>query len=310
MDVIVFGGNGLIGSYVTADLCDQGLEVAVFGRSGPKGILRGYEDRLRWIRGDVADAEQVARAVEESGAKRIVHLAAALQFNCDKEPDAAMRINVGGTINVLEAAATHNVDRVVYASTGAAYGIRGGRLDEETAVGPEISIYGASKVLGERLGNEYAERHGFDFLALRYGMTFGPGNITSPGMAKVVQDITSAMDGNDVTIAEIGGHICRQLTYVRDAAAGTVLAVIHDNPSHRLYNVAGPDENYVSFDTLCDIMRDVVPGCGTVTFTGSGREGGSYDTTRIRKDLGFEPRFAIVDGLRAQREDRDKYWQE
>jgi nucleoside-diphosphate-sugar epimerase len=308
VDVIVFGGSGLIGSYVTADLCDQGTTVTVFDLGRPKGILRAYEDRIRWLQGDIGDAEQVTRAVEESGARRIVHLAAALQFDCDRAPDVAMRVNVGGTINVLEAARARDVERVVFASSGAAYGIRADRMDEEVPVGPEVSIYGTSKMLGERLGNQYAEQHGFDFVALRYNMTFGPGEVTSPGMAKVIQDITGAMDGSPVTMTEVGGDIRRQLTYVRDSAAATVLALTHPRPSHRLYNVAGPDENYVSLHELCEIMRQVAPECGTVTFTGRGREAGAVDTTRIRDDLGFEPRYGIADGLLAQREDRGKWW--
>jgi UDP-glucose 4-epimerase len=308
VDVIVFGGNGLIGSYTTADLCEQGMTVAVFNRSPPKGILGAYEDRIRWIEGDISDAESVMRAVKETGARRIVHLAATLQFNCDSTPDIAMDINVRGTINVLEAARACNVERVVFASSGAAYGIRGDRVHEDAPVGPETSIYGASKVLGEQLGNQYSEQHGFAFIALRYHMTFGPGNVTSPGMAKVIQDITGAMDGEPVTIAEVGGDLRRQLTYVRDSAAATVLALTHPSPSFRLYNVAGPDENYVRLNELYEAMRQVAPECGTVTFTGRGREAGSVDITRIRQDLGFEPQFGIAEGLRAQREDRLKWW--
>ena len=308
MDVIVFGGGGLIGSYTTADLCELGMDVAVFSRSQPKGILRSYEDRLRWIHGDVGDAEQVARAVAETGARRIVHLAAALQFDCDRTPDVAMRINVGGVLNVLQAARTCDVERVVFASSGAAYGVRADRQHEEMPVGPEITIYGSSKVLAEQIGNRYAEQHGFGFVALRFNMTFGPGNVTSPGMAKVIQDITGAMDGSDVIMAEVGGEIRRQLTYVRDSAAATVLALTHPKPSHRVYNVAGPDENYVSLNELTEIMRQVAPECGTVTFTGRGREAGAVDTSRIRRDLGFEPRYSIADGLLAQREDRLKWW--
>lgn len=308
MDVIVFGGGGLIGSYTTADLCELGMDVAVFSRSPPKGILRSYEGRVRWIRGDVGDAEQVAHAVKETSARRIVHLAAALQFDCDRTPDAAMRINVGGTLNVLEAARTCDVERVVFASSGAAFGIRGDRQQEEMPVGPEITIYGSSKLLCEQIGDRYAEQHGFGFVALRYNMTFGPGNVTSPGMAKVLQDITSAMDGTPVTVNEVAGGLRRHLTYVRDSAAATVLALTHPSPPHRVYNVAGPDENYITLHELTEIMRQVAPECGSVTFTGQGREAGSVDTTRIRRDLGYEPHYSVADGLLAQREDRLKYW--
>ncbi len=308
MDVIVFGGGGLIGSYATADLCDLGMDVAVFGRGAPRGILQSYEGRVRWLRGDVGDAGQVAHAVEETGARRIVHLAAALQFDCEWIPEAALRVNAGGTLNVLAAARDRDVDRVVFASSGAVYGVRAEPMREDMPVGPDMTIYGASKLLCETIGDRYADRYGFDFLALRYNMTFGPGNVTSPGMAKVMQDVTGAMDGAPVTVSEVGGGLRRHLTYVRDSAAATVLALTHPSPSHRAYNIAGPDENYITFDELAGIMRDVAPECGTVTFTGRGREAGPVDTTRIREDLGFAPKYGVADGLRAQREDRRRWW--
>ena len=308
VDVIVFGGGGLIGSYAVADLCALGMDVAVFSRSSPKGILKSHEDRLMWIYGDVGNFDEVTRAVWDSGARRIVHLAAALQFDCDRAPDMAMRINVGGTLNVLAAARDHDVERVVFASSGAAFGVRADRQQEDVPVGPDITIYGSSKLLAEQIGIQYAERYGFAFLALRYNMTFGPSNVTSPGMAKVIQDITSAMDGGPREIPEVGGNLRRHLTYVRDSATATVLALTHPNPSHYIYNVAGPDENYVTLHELTNIMRKVVPDCGTVTFTGQGREAGAVDTTRIRQDLGYQPRYGIAEGLRAQREDQKNWW--
>ncbi len=308
MDAILFGGGGLIGSYTAAALCDLGMDVAVFGRGAPKGILRSCGDRVRWIRGDVRDAAQVAGAVRETGARRIVHLAAALQFDCERTPGAALRVNVDGTLNVLDAARDRGVERVVFASSGAVYGVRADPMREDMPAGPDMTIYGSSKLLCETVGSRYADRHGFGFVALRYNMTFGAGDVASPGMAKVVQDITGAMDGAAVTVSEVGGGLRRHLTYVRDSAAATVLALTHPDPSHRVYNVAGPDGNYIALRELAAIMREVAPECGPVTFTGRGREAGPVDTTRIREDLGFAPKYGVADGLAAQREDRRRWW--
>jgi nucleoside-diphosphate-sugar epimerase len=55
-------------------------------------------------------------------------------------------------------------------------------------------------------------------------------------------------------------------------------------------------------------MRQVVPESGSVTFTGQGREAGPVDTTRIRQDLGFTPRYDIADGLRAKRQEHREWW--
>jgi nucleoside-diphosphate-sugar epimerase len=304
MKIIIFGGTGLIGSYVAAELCEQGNQVTIYDLHPPRGILRAHKGSIRAIEGDITDAEQVLRAVKESGAQRIVHVAAMLQFSCEEEPRRAMRVNVDGTVNVLEAAAQCGVERVVFASSAGAYGVQGGRQHEDMQLGPWVTIYGTSKLLGEGLGNQYSDRHGFGFIALRYSLTFGPGSIASPGMAKVMNDLLSVTDGRPVTIPEVRGDLLRQPTYVRDSAGGTVLALMHESPSYRLYNVASSEENYVSLQEIHEITRQVVPQAGAVTFTGQGREIGPMDTTRIRQDLGFTPRYGIADGIRAMLEDQ------
>jgi nucleoside-diphosphate-sugar epimerase len=308
MKVILFGGTGLMGSYIAADLCEQGHEVTVYDIEEPRGILRSLADDVRIVRGDVGDADGVLRAVKESGAERVVHSAAMLQFSCEQEPRKAVRVNVDGTVNVLEAARQCGVERVVYASSAGAYGVQAGRLFEDMQLGPWVTIYGITKLLGEGLGNQYSDSYGYGFVALRYSLTYGPGTITSPGMAKVMNDILSATSGKPVTIPEARGDLLRQPTYVRDSAAATVLALMHEKPSYRLYNVASSEDTYVTLQEISDIIHEVVPEAGTITFTGEGREIGPMDTTRIRENLGFEPRYGIAEGVRAMVEDQRKWW--
>ena len=112
MSVLIFGGCGMIGSYVASDLCARGIEVVTFDRAQPCGILLECAGSIRSISGDVGDARQVRAAVEESKARRILHLAAVLGRACEQDPAAAMRINVQGTVNVLEAARDGAVERV------------------------------------------------------------------------------------------------------------------------------------------------------------------------------------------------------
>jgi len=307
IDTIVFGGCGNIGSYVAADLCELGCAVTVFDQNAPAGILRGYEGRFRAIRGDIADADAVEQAVRASGARRIVHVAAMLAFGIVDDPRRGMRANVDGTLNVLEAARRCGAERVVFASTDAVCGDEGLARVEVAPMGPTMSVYAASKYLGERLGALYADRHGFQFVALRYSLTFGPGTIRSPGTAKAFQDLLGAMDGSAVTIADFAGDWRQQLTYVRDTAAATVLALTCERPSFRVYNVAGPYANYISMAECHEVLKSVVPGTGPVRFTGPMRAGGACDITRIQTDLGFRPRYSVAEGIRARIEDMRRW---
>ncbi len=298
----------MIGSYAASDLCEQGVEVATFDSAQPRGILQDYADRMRTLVGDVGDRNQVRAAVEKSRARRIIHLAAVLGRACDDDPVSAMKINVDGTLNVLEAARDCGVERVVYASSGEVYG-RGDRVrQEELALGPQFSIYAASKILGERLGARYAARGNFRFIALRFGLTFGAATIASPGEAMMIQRILESLDGTAVAVAEVSGSSRRQLTYARDAAAAAVLAALHPKPAFDLYNVSGPAENFMTLEAFQQIVRRQSANAGKVTFTGPEKQLGPMDTKRIRDDLQFVPRFGIAEGLRARAEDKRRWW--
>lgn len=307
MRAIVFGGCGNVGSYVAADLCDLGFEVSVFDQGKPAGILRGYDRKFRWFEGDIADATQVEAAVRESKADRIVHVAAMLAFGIVGDPRRGMQINVDGTVNVLEAAKACGVERVVFASTDSVCGDEGLARVEVAPMGPTMSVYAATKYLGERLGCLYADRHGFRFIALRYSLTFGPGVIRSPGTARAFQDLQGSMNGSPVTISDFSGDWRQQITYVRDTAAATVLALTHQNPSFQIYNVAGPYENFVSMAEFHSVLRSVVPQTGPATFTGPKRAGGVCDITRIQSDLGFRPRYSIAEGIKARIADMQQW---
>lgn len=308
MSVLIFGGCGMIGSYVASDLCARGIEVITFDRVQPPRMLAECAGSVRSISGDVGDAQQVRAAVEESKARRILHLAAVLGRACEQDPSAAMRINVQGTVNVLEAARNCAVERLVYASSGEVYG-RGDRVrHEELAFGPQISIYAATKILGERLGARYAELGGFTFVALRFGLTFGPATITSPGEAMMIQTIEQTMNGSSVVVPEVSGNSRRQLAYVRDAAAAAVAALNHPKPSYAVYNVSGPTENYVTLEEFHRIAQRLAPNAGGARFMGPEKQLGPMDTTRICEDLGFVPAFSIEAGLRARIEDRRRWW--
>jgi len=297
MTILIFGGTGLIGCETVLRLADMGETVVVSARRAPdSGPLADATGRFAFVPGDITDAGFVRDAVDRIRPRHVVHLAAMLIGACEKDPVGAVRVNVDGTVNILEASAAYGVGRVVFGSSIAVYGGGDGPFAEDSPPNAP-SVYGASKRLAEVFGARYARQRGLGFVALRYSGVIGPGAVMSEGMALVRERIKSTMCGEPVTIDSVGGDERFHLTYVADAADATIRAMNHPAPRHSVYNVAGPDANFISLRDFHAAVRRVWPDAGDVTFTGGIRGGGRIATARMREDLGFVPRFSVEDGL-------------
>lgn len=296
MRVLIIGGTGLIGKATAGLLAQAGNEAVAAARRPPPGDERPRD--VHWVDCDVTDADSVIASVDAVRPDAVVHLAAFLQFACDGEPAEAVRVNVDGTVHVLEACRKAAVPRLVFGSSIAVYGERTDLMREDDPPSAAISLYGETKRLGETLGIRYARLHGLTFLALRYSGVFGPGNVKSPGMALARQQLKATASGAPAVIEGLRGDERCHLTYVADAAAATARALAHPRPGHLVYNVAGPEDNYLSLAEFHEAVRAVAGTAGAAVFNGKGRQAGPVDLGRLRGDLGFDPQFTVLQGLR------------
>lgn len=295
MQIALIGGGGLIGGAVAARLAARGLPVTVLTRTEPQGLPAG----CAWRRADIVDADGLHAALAALRPEVVVHLAAFLQFACEQDPAQAVRVNVDGTLNVLESCRRLGVRRLVFASSIAVYGEREDLMREDDPPNARTGLYGMTKRLGEMLGERYAALHGLEFVALRYAGVFGPGEVHSPGMALVRQRIRECARGADVVVEGATGEERSHLTHADDAAEATCLAVLHPRPAHRVYNVGGPPANHIRLRDFYEAVRLLVPTAGRPQWRGRGRNSGPVDTTRLREDLGCTPRVGVLEGLRA-----------
>src|SRR5262249_46502522 len=123
--ILVTGAAGCIGAWIVASLVQRGQHPVVFDLSEDRRRLRlllsdEQADAGRWLKGDLTDAAAVERAVGDSGAAAIIHLAALQVPFCKADPALGARVNVVGHVNVFEAARKRGVKRLVYASSIAA----------------------------------------------------------------------------------------------------------------------------------------------------------------------------------------------
>jgi nucleoside-diphosphate-sugar epimerase len=292
----IIGGTGSIGMATAARLAEQGVDVTVMSRTAPPAL----PPALEWAHADVTDPAALRAALERAKADRVVHLASLLQMACQRDPQEAGRVNVDGTVNVLDACRDLGIERVVFGSSIAVYGERSDLMRETDELPADASLYGITKQLAEAWGERYRMRHGVHFIALRYSGIFGAGEPASAGMAQVRSRIFDCARGQDVAIEGASGDERVHMTHVSDAAEATCKALLAAMPPPRVaYNVAGPAENYVSLRDLHALVCELVPGAGRAIWSSQVvRSAGPVDTSCIAEDLGFRPAVPLRDGLR------------
>ena len=172
--ILITGGTGSLGNALTQRLLEQGVDtIRIFSRNESKQLemeSKFNDDRLRFLIGDVRDYERLERAVEDID---IVFHAAALKHVpvIEYNPFEAIKTNILGSQNVINACLHENVDRAICVGT-------------DKAVSP-LNTYGATKLLMEKLfvtARNYLkkERHKTKFIALRYGNVLGSSGSVIP----------------------------------------------------------------------------------------------------------------------------------
>ena len=288
--VALIGGTGLIGRAVVQALTERGVETTVVSRRPP-------DAKDAWYAADIGDRDALGGVLRSVRPDVVVHLAALLQHASERDPQEAVRINVDGTVNVLECCRELGVRRLVFGSSIAVYGERSDLMREDDAPSANVGLYGVAKRLGELLGERYAALYGLDFVALRYSGVFGPGAAGSSGMALVRERIMATAHGTDAQVDGASGDERAHLTHVSDAASATCLAVLHPDPLNRVYNVCGPQANYMSLREFHAAVRELAPAAGRVHWSGSSRSAGPVDATRLKNELGYIPAVSVPAGL-------------
>lgn len=305
--ILVTGGMGAIGVWVIRELVERRFfPIALDQRYEP--AMADIEGRFQYVAGDVTDLPRLLHILRDTGAERIIHLAALL-FQCEDNPPLGLAVNTSGTVNILEAARLLKIGRVAFTSAKAVYGQVKGPfghpeyrpLPEDHSKNPD-SIYGATKLAAEHLGLHYFRKFGVDFVAMRLATLYGPGRLARHGSVALMSEmVEKARLGQPMKIAQ-GRDQCDDLLYTRDVASGIVCAALAPAPVDRVFNIgSGLPTSLGEFATAVRTLfprADIEVGDG-LDYWGMGKQYYSVlDVTRAREQLGFTPKFNLADGLR------------
>ncbi len=255
MPVLVTGGLGFIGSHLSRRLVNLGEEVVIFDNSSRFKLVEDIRDKIIVVQGDLGNQKQVLDIFGKYKINRIYHIAALLSASAEVSPQIAYSVNANGTFNILEAARLFKVDSVIFLSSISTYGPGvPDRVNDDTVQRP-TTLYGVTKVFGERLGEYYCTKFGVNFRGVRFPSIIGPGRGEGGASAYSSLMIQEPAAGRPYTVF-VDEKARIPLLYIEDAVQSMISLeqAREENLKRRVYNIEG-------FSPSAEQLTDAVKCC-------------------------------------------------
>ena len=305
MNFLVTGGAGFIGSHVCERLLNDGHEVCAFDdlndfyspaiKQSAIRQLQSLAKPFSFVQGDLCDRAALEEVFSSARFDQVIHLAARAGVRPSLlEPALYQRVNVEGTVNLLEAARARGVKKLTIASSSSVYGVNAKvPFSENDPIFSAISPYAASKLACEALGHVYHHVYGMDIAMLRFFTVYGPRQRPDLAIHKFASLITA---GKPIPVFG-DGSTARDYTYVSDTVNG-VLACTQREFGFDIFNLG--ESQTVRLDYLIALLEKALgkaaiidrqppqPGDVPITYA---------DISKARARLDYHPSVKIEEGI-------------
>ncbi len=304
MNILVTGGAGFIGANHVRWLLERGgdriVNLDVLTYAGNLENLAGCEDHAdyRFVRGDIRDRDLLDGLLAAEKIEAVVNFAA--ESHVDRSIDGPREFldtNIMGTQTLLEAARRAGVERFLQVSTDEVYGSlgSGGAFTEDSPLRPN-SPYAASKAAADMICRAYHRTYGFPVLITRCSNNYGPYQFPEKLIPLM---IANALEDAPLPVYGDGRHV-RDWLYVADHCEAVDLVLRRGAPGE-VYNIGGNNEmeNIGIVRLLLGILGKDESLISYVTDRPGHDRRYAIDATRMNEELGWTPRHAFDDGIRA-----------
>jgi UDP-glucuronate 4-epimerase len=305
MHFLVTGGAGFIGSHVCERLLNSGHSVCALDDLNPfydpqlkrKNLreIQALAKPFEFIQGDITDPADIQEVFAGNKFDQIIHLAARAGVRPSlQQPALYQRVNVEGTVNLLEAARQANVKKIILASSSSVYGVNETvPFSESAPLTSPISPYAASKLACEALAHVYHHVYGMDIVALRFFTAYGPRQRPDLAIRKFASLILA---GKPIPVFG-DGSTARDYTYINDIVDG-IMACTGKAFDYDVFNLG--ESQTVTLTRLIELLENALgkkaildrhplqPGDVPQTYA---------DISKARQHLAYNPSVKIEKGI-------------
>ncbi len=306
MNFLITGGAGFIGSHVCERLLREGHSVWVFD-----ALTASYDPQLKrrnlrelqalgkpfeFIQGNITDRAALDEVFSSIKIDQVIHLAGEVGVRPSlAEPALYQRVNVEGTVNVLESARLNGAKKIIVASSAAVYGVNSkSPFSESDPIFSAISPYAASKLACESLGHVWHHIHGMDVAMLRFFTAYGPRQRPELVIYKFAKLIRA---GKPIPVYG-DGSVVRDYTFISDTVDG-IMACTKKELGFEIFNFG--ESEPISLNRVVESLEKALgkkaiiehqpmqPGDMPRTFA---------DISKAREKLGYNPKVPFEQGIK------------
>jgi UDP-glucose 4-epimerase len=307
---VVTGGASLIGSHIVEQLLQHEVgEIIILDNlslGSEKQLSRLLVDnRVRFVHGDILRLDELLQHFQ--GVAGVFHVAGYLTLPMSQDLRRGIEVNVMGTQNVLDASRWAGVKRVILSSSVGVFGNSKGLVSENSpfvrdgGFSPAAAIYGATKIIGEHLGQIYSERHGVDVLSLRYASVYGVRQHERGINARLLIDPLDRIRKGLRPVIRGDGSEVHDYVNALDVASANIAAM---KAAVRSGNYTIGTGQAVSVREVVDILLELFGSSLEPEYSNEGRgltssvtSSLSFDVSGAKRDLDWQAKVDIKKGL-------------
>ncbi len=294
--ILVTGGAGFIGSHLVDKLIELDHKVVVIDNLS-NGRKENLNKKAKFYKVDVC-SPKISEIFKKEKPEIVFHLAAQINVRKSVEnPRKDAKINILGSLNILENCKKYKVEKLIFASTGGAiYGEAKEIPTKETYLENPVSPYGISKLTVERYLNFYYQTFNLPYLSLRFSNVYGPRQ-NSKSEAGVIAIFIERMLKNQDCIIYGDGQQTRDFIYVKDVVNACLKAM--ETNKVGVYNIGTGKETSINeiFKRLKNLIGSTSKPIYEKEKPGDLRRS-SLDITKAKKELKWQPKWSLEEGLK------------